>query len=294
MISRKYDRPPVFCANCGGLGHIYKTCNHPVTSYGIICYKLCYNKENNTISPKYLMVQRKDSLSFVEFLRGKYDLNNRQYLLKLFSNMTKEERQRIQDRDFEVLWKDMWCKTSVHENNKNFSKEYNESKEKFDMLKKGVYIKSPSSTIAFFNLEYIMNNSSSEFDETEWGFPKGRRNINEDDVCCAFREFKEETGINLRNIKICENIKPLEEIFSGSNRIRYKHVYYIAKYNNSNAIYHSGRDSLPTVSPNNVEIRKIDWFDFNEAHKKIRKFNIERRELFKRLNIMIMRTINNF
>jgi hypothetical protein len=28
------------------------------------------------------MVQKKDSLSYVEFMRGKYELDNKQYLLK--------------------------------------------------------------------------------------------------------------------------------------------------------------------------------------------------------------------
>ena len=54
-----YRKKLVFCANCGGLGHIYKTCNHPIISYGIICYKPFYDKITNSVYPKYLMVQRK-------------------------------------------------------------------------------------------------------------------------------------------------------------------------------------------------------------------------------------------
>ena len=60
----------IFCANCGCIGHVYKSCNHPVISYGIICYTLFYDMEANIVYPKYLMVQRKDSLSYVEFIRG--------------------------------------------------------------------------------------------------------------------------------------------------------------------------------------------------------------------------------
>jgi len=55
------------CRNCGLNGHIYKNCPHPIISFGIICYKI----DGNEI--KYLMIQRKDSLSFMEFVRGKYD-----------------------------------------------------------------------------------------------------------------------------------------------------------------------------------------------------------------------------
>jgi 8-oxo-dGTP pyrophosphatase MutT (NUDIX family) len=236
------------------------------------------------------MVQRKDSLSFVEFLRGKYDVNNTQYLLKLFTNMTEEERARIESNDFETLWKEMWCKSIVQESNKNFTKEYNDSKEKFETLKKGVYIKSVTKGIYFFDIQYILSNSSSEFDETEWGFPKGRRNINEDDVHCALREFREETGISPRNIRVCYDIKPLEEVFSGTNKIRYKHVYYVAR-NSVNNTFGGKDESTPPISPNNIEIKDIKWFDYNEAQNKIRKLNVERRELFKRLNNIIVRSI---
>lgn len=279
---------PVFCANCGGFGHIYKTCNHPITSYGIICFKLCYNKDNNTISPKYLMVQRKDSLSYVEFLRGKYELSNRQYLYKLFTNMTCDERRKVKEQDFDSLWKEMWCKSSVQENNKNFCKEYQESKDKFELLKKGIYIKTVNNEIHFFDVNHIIDNTTSEFDETEWGFPKGRRNINEDDIACAVREFREETGLNSRNIKICESIKPFEEVFSGTNKVRYKHVYYVAKF--QNLPFCNNKDA-PMPIPNNVEIKDIKWFDYIEAQSKIRNTNVERRELFKRLNAMVVKSI---
>jgi hypothetical protein len=67
----------ILCANCGGVGHIYKSCNHPVISYGVICYQMFYDLDTNSIYPKYLMVQRKDSLNYVEFIRGKYDVQNR-------------------------------------------------------------------------------------------------------------------------------------------------------------------------------------------------------------------------
>ena len=50
----------VYCNNCGNEGHLYRQCRLPVLSYGIICI----NSEN-----KILMIRRKDSLSYLEFLR---------------------------------------------------------------------------------------------------------------------------------------------------------------------------------------------------------------------------------
>ena len=69
--NRRYRN--VFCGNCGMTGHIYKNCRAPITSCGIIMYK----RVNNTF--KYLMIQRKDSIGYIEFLRGKYDIDNIDY-----------------------------------------------------------------------------------------------------------------------------------------------------------------------------------------------------------------------
>lgn len=282
------ERNSVNCANCGGQGHIYKTCNHPITSYGVICYKLCYNPEDNTIYPKYLFVQRRDSLSFIEFMRGKYDVNNIKYILKLFSFMTEEERHKIHSMTYDELLKDMWKKSG------SINRDYNDAKVKYGILKNGVYIKNQKNDIIFFNMEYILSHSKSEYNETEWGFPKGRRNINEDDINCALREFKEETGINLKHVRISHTVKPFEEVFLGTNKVRYKHVYYVGKYQSSlfdnDKVY---QDEPIVTSSNCMEIRDIKWLTYNEAQSKIRDINIERKELFKRLNHIVLKTIHN-
>ena len=279
-------RSNILCANCGGLGHIYKNCNHPIISYGIICYKLVFDEETNTLYPVYVMVQRKDSLSYVEFIRGKYNIKNKTYIMEMFSLMTEEERQGLSTHSFEKLWQDLWCKNLCDEN-KNFSKEFKEANEKFEMLKKGYYIKN-NEEMTFFDISYILENTSSKYNETEWGFPKGRRNINEGDISCALREFREETGISAKSIQFCTNIKPLDEIFSGSNKIRYKHVYYVCKMMTDNDI---------VVDPQNrqqcKEIKNIRWFDYASAQSKIRSSNVERKELLRRLNQIIMRQIHS-
>ena len=60
----------LICNNCGLKGHIYKDCRAPVTSYGNIIYKIVGSR------PYIVMIQRKDSLCYIEFLRGKYDIYN--------------------------------------------------------------------------------------------------------------------------------------------------------------------------------------------------------------------------
>lgn len=274
----------VLCANCGFMGHIYKNCNHPIISYGIICYRLVYNSNLNGISPEYLMVQRKDSLSYVEFIRGKYNIKAKSYIMDMFSLMTEEERQGIKINTFDNLWQTLWCK-NLSDDSKSFSKEYKEAYDKFNMLKNGYYIKN-GNEMTFFSIDYITDNTKSKFDETEWGFPKGRRNINECDIHCAIREFKEETGISSKSIYVSHYIKPLEEVFSGSNNVRYKHVYYVAKMIDNSKV------SLNPLNKQQIkEIRNIQWFNYTDAQNKIRDTNIERKELFRRLNQTIIKNI---
>ena len=62
MDTKKY-----LCNNCGNYGHLFYNCKKPITSIGIICFR--YNLENKI---EFLLVQRKDTLGYVDFLRGKY------------------------------------------------------------------------------------------------------------------------------------------------------------------------------------------------------------------------------
>ena len=47
------------------------------------------------------MVQRKDSLTFVEFMRGKYDIENEDRLINLLKNMSNYEKDKILKYDFD-------------------------------------------------------------------------------------------------------------------------------------------------------------------------------------------------
>lgn len=205
--------PCVFCANCGGLGHIYKNCNFPITSYGIICFKLIMDRKNHSVYPIYLMVQRKDSLNKVEFIRGKYELKQKDYILNMFENMTEEERIEIRNHDFETIWKNLW----KIDNCNQFEKEFKDSKAKFDILKKG-YIIDRGETKGghmHFSIDYILENTKSNILESEWGFPKGRRNINESDIDCAIRELNEETSMKMNFLKCTTGThlrKPFQEV----------------------------------------------------------------------------------
>ena len=264
--STGYIRPQT-CRNCGINGHLYKDCIHPIMSYGIICYK----NDNNTI--KYLRNQKKDSLSFMEFIRGKYNISNQEYLLELFSYMTNDEKKLMLNNDFDTIWNYAWSQPS-NANIKNTS-EYLESKRKFN------YLSSDK------NLEYLIINSCNNLYEQEWGFPKGRRKLKETNKDCAVREFCEETRLTKNDIDLKNNLNNFEEIFYGTNNILYRHVYYIGKIN-KNVKLELDNSCLEQVR----EIRALEWFTYDEVLLKIRDKNIERIEIFKLTDKLIKKEEN--
>lgn len=260
-----------YCGNCGEEGHTYRRCLAPIISLGVILYKVVDSKIY------YLMVQRRDTLGFVEFMRGKYNLENSKYIYELFKIMTETERIKLLNNDFDYLWQNLW----MNKNLKKFQNEYNNSKKKFNILKRGTTIDGDE-----LSLLSIHKTVSIFYKTPEWGFPKGRRNNRESDLSCAKREFEEESGYSSSNYLIDNTIEPIIELFSGTNNIRYKHIYYIGL---------SLEDINLTINKDNFnqvsEISKIKWFEFDEAYTSIRPYNLEKKEVLKKTHELLLKKI---
>jgi len=243
-----------YCNNCGRSGHSYNHCKSPITSYGLIVVR-----KNSEGQHELLMIRRKDSLGFVEMIRGKYPLLNKAYILNILNEMTVSERQKIVEMSFEDLWKDLWSGNIGLQ----YRGEEKTSKEKFEALKAGVSVGSET-----YSLDSLLKEVSSDWAETEWGFPKGRRNYQEKDIVCALREFEEETGFLKDKVKVIENLLPYDEIFTGSNYKSYKHRYYVAIM--------SHHDSTKEVEYEKSEVSKIMWMTPDECVNRLRPYNKER------------------
>jgi 8-oxo-dGTP pyrophosphatase MutT (NUDIX family) len=267
---RGKDFTKIYCGNCGNMGHTYRRCKFPITSCGVILYKInpAYLEDNSLDKYQYLLIQRKDTLGFVEFMRGKYDELNKDYIIKLFETMTIGEVDRINNHTFDELWNMLW----LNKNIKQYQTEYEISKKKFLNLKESKY----------FSFSKLLEVSKIQYIEKEWGFPKGRRNLKETDYDCALREFEEETNYQEEDYSILRNIKPVEEIFYGSNNIKYKHIYYIAK---------SVRTKELGVDPNNyfqfTEVSNIAWFTLQESLERIRPYNVEKKAVLSKVNKLL-------
>jgi 8-oxo-dGTP pyrophosphatase MutT (NUDIX family) len=225
-------------------------------SFGLICYRL-----RSDHKPEYLLVQRKDSLAFMEFIRGKFEPGNTAYIQSLLSFMTHAERRSLLERSFNDLWNQVWYQAFIPRH----TQEYFDARTKFEALQRNG------------SMEAMLGASRSEFAEPEWGFPKGRRRLREEDVDCAVREFCEETGFTRSDVELLPGSVPYEEVFYGTNHVLYRHVYYCARVCRN-------ADRPVGVDPTNLnqarEVRQVRWFSAEEVLRCIRGHNTERRALF--------------
>ena len=262
LSTYELEKKENYCNNCGNYGHIFNQCKKPITSIGIICIR----KNIKTLKYEFLCVQRKDSMGYVDLLRGKYNLNNNFQLKNILSELTKDEHDRIKKYQFKTLWINLWNIKNKKELLQLESTNKSNNEIKLTKLKNTEIFKN-------INIKYI---------EPEWGFPKGRRNFKEIDIDCALREFEEETGISRDKIKLIENIYSLEEIFTGSNLKSYKHKYYLS--------YIEYKNSLDLSNYQKSEIGDIKWFSIEECLKRFRDYSYEKIDLIKKVNVIL----NNF
>lgn len=261
----------LYCKNCGHNGHAYRMCMSPVTSYGIIAVRYTDDALTRSLyslssppsgtppsaSLQFLLIRRKNSLSFIEFIRGKYSHLDEEYISGLLRNMTQTEQQWILTCTFEELWHRIWGISSTIKSHKN---NYEASEKRFLLMKE--------------HLPHYIATHPSPWTEPEWGFPKGRRDPHESDLQCAIREFQEETGIGRQNFQVLQNTYSISETFFGSNHVHYCHKYYLAICSSdtkANMYAHNEHMSR--------EIGDIQWCSLEEGISKIRPDNVEKREV---------------
>lgn len=195
---------------------MFYQCKLPITSCGIILFRT-----TPTVPVQYLMIRRKDSFGYIDFLRGKYSLYHLDKIKQLLAEMSTEEQSRLLQRTFSELWVQLWGNSST---NVQHCFEETSSEKKFNQLVQGYRLHGE-----WIQLRNLVEQAPHAWTETEWEFPKGRRIVHETDLDCALREFEEETGISANSISVVENVLPFEEIFVGSNYKAYKHKYFLAK-----------------------------------------------------------------
>jgi len=220
--------------------------NIPIISYGIVLYTYEKNKYL-----KYLICQRRDSISYIQYLQDLIDEKN---MVKYINLMSKEEKKRCLEyyykKDAHSIWKDLWIthKSKIYKNHyERCTNMFLKNMEKY--------------------LEHFKNENIGQM-ENSWCFPKGRLNKNENEIECAMRELEEETNISSDIINVNKNIS-FEELYIGSNNLIYKTVYYLAY--------------IPYIPkkiykyyPTNIrkkfissEFQDLEWLDYTSVYNKL-------------------------
>lgn len=292
------------CDNCGNMGHDYKQCMVPITSWGIILVKInnqnnenlgakrtsngIYIENNDSLKKisekmnliKFLLVRRKYSLGYTEFIRGNYKKDNIDGIIFLFQQMTPNEITKIQNSSFDELWDDFW--TVENKKKSHVKKKYYESKENFECLKNKKNVE--------LSLNFYIKNVKPIYKLPEWGYPKGRKMKGESDLNCAVREFCEETGYCESDIKIMSNVKPIIENIIGTNGISYRHVYYLAE-DISNKELKIDINIDNNISSN--EIGDIGFFTYEECMLILREYHVEKKNITKNIYLYLLESLIN-
>ena len=143
-------------------------------SFGIACCRK--NPHNNKY--EILLVQKRTTYAYGDFVMGKYNPRNKDSIMSLFNNMTIDEKLTILGLNFKSMWYKLWL-------NHEHGKTYFDARAKFcaEFLIDNREVK----------LRSMINKSISG--ELLWEVPKGRKNNPvEPNIACAIREFEEETG----------------------------------------------------------------------------------------------------
>lgn len=175
-------------------------------SYGIACFRLHNNQY------EVLLVKRRYTYAFCDFVNGRYSNKNNSSILKLFNNMTVEEKADISLLDFHILWTRVW-----HNSTKNYKKKYELFNNNF--LKDGGE-----------RLLKLLKMSKSI--DHIWELPKGQKERFESDEQCAVREFKEETGLSKDKYKLYNASRVYSYV---DDNILYILKYYFATMNKTHA-----------------------------------------------------------
>ncbi len=287
---RKRERV-VSCVKCGHDGHVYRECDGPITSFGIIAFRPRSHKlpagplirreplrcaVHSTRSPDniaqhvmatgtlessgicYLMVQRKDTMGYIDFIRGRWPehdpIAQRRVLATYLQEMTCEERARLRSLDFESLWDLVWTNHS----SRIYINEGLEAKAKYENL----------------DIAELLSATACCWTEQEYGFPKGRKNMYESNLDCAKREFREETGYNNHQYRILSET-PWAEEFVGTNGVAYRHIYYVAELLTEDD---PTRVPLSEITKQG-EIANMAWFTYEQCLKVIRPYDTAKKEL---------------
>ena len=80
-------------------------------------------------SIKFLMIRRKYSVGYIEFVKGRYDENNDEEIIYIINQITPSELLYLKEHTFDEIWQDMWNgkynNIPLDENVNSFNEKFN-------------------------------------------------------------------------------------------------------------------------------------------------------------------------
>lgn len=207
-------------------------------SYGIFLYHID-NKET-------LMVQRRDTIEYIELVKGHISCNDLELLEVYVNRLTKEERDKLLTASFDTIWFDLWC----NHNHKNFHKQYWPSYHRFQQLRP------------------LIKRFDAQYEEREFVLPRGRMIASDQsELCTAQRECYEETGIRHDQYVVTDHV--LKECYLGSDNTVYGTKYFVCTIK-----------SKPQCVPSTSEVKGCHWVSNNTFIDHIRSYRHHTKHLF--------------
>lgn len=241
-----------------------KSADSFVVSYGIACTR------KNTESGNYeiLMIKKRATYAFVDFIRGRYDPMRHYALELMFNGMTINEKILIRSKDFQTIWIYCYGQQPTKNSDKLLCAK---SSRKFSQL------------CEYQDGEFLLSLlSRSTNSDLLWEIPKGRIGKGESPVDSAIREFEEETGISKNMYQLLFDEGTVEYTFSDGG-VRYKYIYYMAILNNNRPPQYDFRNEHMLV-----EVVEMKFLPTNAVHE----FNNNR--LYRTVRIIIKKVKKYF
>lgn len=210
-------------------------------SIGIILFSENYSK--------VLLVKKRVTIAFAEFVRGRYEMDT---VSSLFNKMTVHEKLILRSMKFDYIW--------YHLNLSYIKDEfYHRCLTKFNK-----FIADGGKLI-----HHLLRISTHKHD-TYWEPPKGRKNPDESNIECAIREFNEETNIHYSSYKFICNVRNNKYITrADAHKTKYVVVYYTAKLTRPiNQLIHrlGGKaEYVETIDTGWININKLDTLDMDNG-----------------------------
>lgn len=220
-------------------------------SYGIACCR--YNTKEDHL--EILMVKKRYTFYYVEFIRGHYAPSDDTKILYLLNRISNEEKVEIESMNFDHMWYRVWRDIPTIDSNEYtwFAK----CKRKFEMN-----FSAPRDQA---RLRQLLNQSTST--DCMWEIPKGRRDPDEAELTCALRELQEESGYDGTS---CIILPETMELRTSNNKATYINKYFLAIDKSKTPVNsrYKIRSKVPKLSFNDArqisEIIDVRWMSLME------------------------------